>query len=180
MVGVEAWDGVGNGPTVVTWDFRIDATLPVVDITSPTGDPVIEGGSVTVTWTGSDVPSGIDHYEVALDDGWPVDVGTATTYSFHALPPGVHSFEVDAYDVAGNSNSAPRRATATVPTPPIGNTTNYNYAGVAAEPLPAWAIVLIMINAVEAAAIAWVVLRQRRRPPEALPPTQEGTVPPQP
>ena len=161
---VKVSDNLGNGPTVLTWSFLVDGTLPVVDITYPTGDPVLEDGSINLAWTGSDVPSGIDRYEVTLDDGPPVDVGDVTTCSFHALPPGVHNFEVTAYDLAGNANADPRRAVATVPTPPQGNTTNY-YTGVAADPLPAWAIVLIMVNAVEAAAVAWVVLRQRRRTP---------------
>jgi hypothetical protein len=145
-----AWDQVGNGPTVVSWSFSVDTVPPVVAITTPTGNPELVDGSVTLAWTGSDVGSGIDHYEVRLDGGSSVDVGTATSLAFPDLAPGVHYFQVTAYDVARNNDH--RTTIATVPFPP-GNST--------AEQIPTWAIALVVVNAAEAAGVVWLALRRR-------------------
>lgn len=175
MANASASDAVGNGPTVLSWSFSVDTTPPVVTITNPVGNPVLPDGSVTLRWTGTETGSGIDHYEIRLDDGLLFRVGTATEFPFHNLTPGVHYFTVSATDVAGNgqyyTDDSYAVAVATVPPPPPtgptdsgGNTTNQITVNVP-EALPSWAIVLVAINAVEAAAIAWVALRGRRAPP---------------
>src|SRR3989442_12289306 len=103
---------VGNGPTVVTWSFSIDTVPPVVVITTPTGNPELTNGSMTLAWTGSDAASGIDHYEVRLDSGLPIDVGTATSLPFPAPPPGIPYFQVTPFDRA--PVPAPRTPSATL------------------------------------------------------------------
>ena len=160
-----ASDTLGNGPTVVSWSFSIDTVPPILAITSPSGNPELVDGSVTLEWTGSDAASGIGHYEVRLDGGWPIDVGTATSLAFPDLAPGVHYFQVTAFDVAQTQRS--RIAMATVPLPPPGSPTNTTtrVTVVVPDQIPSWAIVLVAINAAEAAAIAWVALRQRREAP---------------
>jgi len=165
-----ALDQVGNGPTVLTWSFSVDTTIPVVVITSPSGNPVLADGSVTLAWTGTDTGSGIDRYNVRLDGGPIFGVGTATTFPFHNLTPGVHYFWVTAYDAAGNYNyySDTAIAIATVPAPPPpgppANATT-QVTVVVPDQIPSWAVALVAINAAEAAAIAWVALRQRREAP---------------
>ena len=165
-----ASDQFGNGPTVLTWSFSVDTTIPVVVITSPSGNPVLADGSVTLAWTGTDTGSGIDRYNVRLDGGPIFGVGTATTFPFHNLTPGVHYFWVTAYDVAGNYNyySDTAIAIATVPAPPPpgppANATT-QVTVVVPDQIPSWAVALVAINAAEAAAIAWVALRQRREAP---------------
>jgi len=160
-----ASDQLGNGPTVLSWSFLIDTTVPVVKITSPQGNPEIANGSVTLMWTGTDTGSGIDHYVVHLDNGPSIDVGNATTFPFHDLGPGLHYFYVTAYDVAGNYdyyNFA--TAVATVPRPPPPQPPPANTIVVVSLPgeVPPWGIAVIVISLVEFAAIIGLALRQRK------------------
>ena len=164
-----ASDQLGNGPTVLSWTFSVDTTIPVVVITSPSGNPVLADGSVTLAWTGTDTGSGIDRYNVRLDDGPWFSVGTATTFLFHNLTPGVHYFWVTAYDVAGNYNyySDQAIAIATVPAPPPSGppgTPTTQVTVVVPEQIPSWAVALLAVNLVEAAAIAWLAAGRRRGP----------------
>jgi len=161
-----ASDELGNGPTVLTWSFSLDTTPPEVDITSPAGNPELPDGSVTLTWTGTDAGSGIDRYEVRLDSGPAIDAGNVTTFRFHALAPGIHYFDVRAYDDAGNYNYPSTMAVATVPleppSPPSPLNTTVNVS--LPSDVPSWAVALIALSAVELVAIAGLGLRTLRGP----------------
>lgn len=160
-----ASDMAGNGPTIVSWSFSVDSVFPVLSISNPTGNPKLVDGSVTLAWTGSDALSGIDHYEVRLDSGWNIDVGTATSLAFPSLAPGVHYFQVTAYDLAHNYMYKTAMATVPFPPPgPAGNTTN-QVTVVVPDQIPAWAIALVVINAGEAAAVVWLAVRRRSEAP---------------
>ncbi len=174
-----ASDVRGNGPTVLNWSFSSDSVLPVVTITYPVGNPVIANGSLVFAWTGSDVGSGIDHYVISIDQEPQLNVGTATSFPFHDLAPGMHYFYVTAYDVAGNypyyyPSGSIAVAVATVPTPstatpPPGNTTvHLTLSG--SDQVPPWGIGVIVITTAEAVAVAALALRPRR-PPEGGKPT---------
>jgi hypothetical protein len=163
-----ASDQLGNGPTIVRWSFSVDTIRPVVNITSPSGNPELASGFVNVAWTGSDSGSGIDSYWIRLDNGPPIGVRTATTFPFRDLSPGVHYFEVGAYDKAGNSAEGITMATVPPRASPTNTTTQITV--VMPDGIPSWAIVLVVINAVEASAIAWLVVRRRREPPVGPPP----------
>ena len=165
-VEARASDLVGNGPTIVSWSFSVDTVPPVVTISRPLGNPELVNGSTTLAWTGSDDASGIKGYNVRLDNGWAIDVGTGTSFSFPDLAPGVHYFQVLAADGAGNT--AWGSTMATVPFPPANSTTRITV--VMPDQIPSWAIVLVVINAIEAAGVAWLALRQRRERPGAPPP----------
>ena len=173
-----AEDLLGNGPTTLTWSFSVDTVPPVVNITYPVGNPVLTDGSLTVTWTGTDVGSGIDFYMLRLDDGLAFSVGTATSFPFHDLSPGVHYVQVEAFDKAGNYNYPPMgslpTAVATVPQPPATPATNTTVQVTLSGPdqVPAWGIVLIVITTAEAVAVVALALRPRRGPPEGGKPAQ--------
>ena len=160
-VEARASDNVGNGPTILSWSFSVDTVPPVVTISRPLGNPELVNGSTTLAWTGSDDASGIKGYSVRLDNGWAIDVGTATSFSFPDLAPGVHYFQVLAADGAGNT--AWGSTMATVPFPPANSTTRITV--VMPDQIPSWAIVLVVINAIEAAGVAWLALRRRNEPP---------------
>ena len=162
---VSASDRFGNGPTVLSWSFSVDAFPPAVTITSPIGDPLIPDGSVTLAWTGTDNASGVDHYAVRLDGGPSMNVGRATSFPFHGLPPGIHYFYIVAYDKAGNSNryGDDYVAMATVPVPPpatppgnVTNATNQVTVVVSGE-VPPWAVALLAVNVLEAAVVVAVL-----------------------
>ena len=108
---VKAMDKAGNeNTTSVTFGVKIsgesDTTPPSVSIISPSDGETITSSNVTVNWTGSDDGSGIDHYEIRMDEDPYVNVGTNVTYEFTDLSPGNHTVSVMAVDVAGNSNTA--------------------------------------------------------------------------
>ncbi len=149
-----AMDELMNGPAILTWSFSVDTVPPVVAFTHPLGNPVLPNGSVVLAWNGSDSGSGIDRYEVRLDNGSWIDVGNATAFPFQGLAPGVHTVSLRAYDVAGNAVAQVPVEVVTVPSPPLPT-----------DLLAALVITLAAIGAAGAAAIAWPVLRRRRGPP---------------
>lgn len=175
-VEARAQDIFGNGPTVLSWSFSVDDTDPVVRITYPVGNPLLANASVVLSWAGSDVPSGIDHYRISVDGGVMFNVGNVTSFPFHALAPGIHFFRVMAYDRAGNYNSLsdPPIAVATAPNPPpaappvvnatVNATTNAAIEVTLSGPdqIPAWGLGLIVVSAVEAVAVLVLALRPRR------------------
>ena len=159
-IEARASDQLGNGPTVLSWTFSSDQSEPVVNITTPSGNPELTDGSVVLAWTGTDTGSGIDHYRVRLDDDPWFDVGDATTFPFPELPPGVHYFQVEAMDAAGNY--AYTSAVATVPFPPPQSPGNTTIVVNLPSEVPSWAVALIAINVVELAAIVALTFRRRR------------------
>jgi len=93
--------GKWSSGTLHVGPFFIDVTSPIVTITSPTdGDNV--GDSFSVTWTGTDNHSGINHYEISLDSQPFVNKGTATSHSFSGISTGPHTVTVKAVDNVGN------------------------------------------------------------------------------
>ena len=60
-----------------------DAELPSITITSPPNNTYINSRSTFIEWQGSDAISGIDHYELRLNDGNWIEVGTEEYYSFY-------------------------------------------------------------------------------------------------
>ncbi|MFX1250121.1 MAG: Ig-like domain-containing protein, partial [Promethearchaeota archaeon] len=101
-ITVVAYDNAGNSNHDTIWVLR-DTVDPTVSITSPVNDTLTNQGSVTIDWTGSDADSGIDYYDVYLDEAF---YGTTTSLSMVVTlsADGYHNITVVAYDNAGNSN----------------------------------------------------------------------------
>ncbi len=90
------------GMTSASVNVRIpDSIPPELQIVSPIEDDYV--GHANVSWVGNDYESGIDHYEVSLNEGDPMNVGLATNHSFTDAQSGWNTVYVTAYDVAGNS-----------------------------------------------------------------------------
>ncbi|MHA1364713.1 MAG: Ig-like domain-containing protein, partial [Candidatus Freyarchaeota archaeon] len=103
--GCYAYSGSGTYTITVTLTLSgPDTTAPTVTITDPTDGSTVNSADVTVSWTGSD-DVGIDHYEVRIDGGSWINVGTSTSYTFTGLADGSHTVDVNAYDAAGNVGS---------------------------------------------------------------------------
>ena len=81
----------------------VDGTKPTLNITSPLDDNIIAYSDVLVSWTASDDASGIDHYEVKMNNGNWINVGMSTTYTFSSLEDKNYTVYVKAIDRAGNS-----------------------------------------------------------------------------
>jgi len=102
VVQVRVTDLAGN-VVVKSVSFSVDSGAPQVSITSPGVNAKLSKSDMTVTWTGTDSLSGIDHYEVQIGYGQWVNVGTATSYQFTNLDDAWHSVKVKAVDKSGNT-----------------------------------------------------------------------------
>lgn len=73
--------------------------------TSISSGAEIKSHDFTLNWSGSDFHSGIDHYEVRLDQGDWIDVGNSTNYTFTALEDGNYLITILAEDNANQSST---------------------------------------------------------------------------
>jgi hypothetical protein len=92
--------------------IMLDAIPPVVNVvglqTRDTG--------VTISWSGSDNLSGIDHYEIRLNEGKWINVEASTNYTFENLTQRLHIIYIKAVDRAGNMNASSTQLTITTVT----------------------------------------------------------------
>lgn len=115
--GVDAdEDGIGDTPYVIDADnvdrfplmnqygnVTADITPPTISITSPINGSEINTSDLTVSWTGADEDSGINYYEIKLDDDQWIIAGKTTTYNFTGLSDGSNTINLRAYDKTGNT-----------------------------------------------------------------------------
>ncbi len=105
-IAAGAFDVAGNSQ-IASVDFTVDTTPPTTSITSPSSGAFVAASSVQVLWTASDITSGIDSFEVSLDDGMPVVLpATASGHTFPGVADGSHTVTVVAFDVADHSLAA--------------------------------------------------------------------------
>lgn len=102
LVEVKAYDQSGNSATD-TCPFTVDTYDPQISISAPSDGSVINSTTITVQWTGSDNGSGVDRYEINLDQGGWLDAGTRSSQEFTDLSNGAHSAQVRVFDEAGNT-----------------------------------------------------------------------------
>ncbi len=98
---VKAFDKAGNEATAST-SFYLDKTAPVAF--KPVADPATwtNGDTIIITFSTTDATSGVDHYELAVDDGAFATVASPYTLSTAGLSDGSHIVKVVAVDLAGN------------------------------------------------------------------------------
>ncbi len=114
-VGIdENKDGFGDTPYVIddqnVDDYPLVSSAPIVDIESPIlsitypyRGEVITSSTVNIYWEGADYASGISHYTVTTDDGYSINVGLNTSYTFTELDNGQHLVRIAAFDNAENA-----------------------------------------------------------------------------
>ena len=101
LIRIRAADMAGNiNETEV--EITVDISNPFIEILSPDSGSAFNETTVEVTWSGSDLISGIAGYAVALGNGTFTDVGMADSRVFTDLPQGMHHIHVRATDNAGN------------------------------------------------------------------------------
>jgi len=102
-------DGIGDTPYIINANNQdryprmsyvgiLDIIAPTISIISPLNGSEVKSSTLTVTWAGSDAISGISFYEIRLDGGSWISVGTNTTHIFIGLGDGTHAVEVKATD----------------------------------------------------------------------------------
>ncbi|MBQ3351048.1 MAG: right-handed parallel beta-helix repeat-containing protein [Thermoguttaceae bacterium] len=98
------------------WLNTIDVDIPVVQMDSAE----LVGGGVALAWSGSDVGSGIEQYQiyVSADSGaytlWQSFESDVTSAVFDTQTPGEYSFYILAVDGAGNIGGDPEQATPSI------------------------------------------------------------------
>ena len=100
-VYVRAYDLAGNFREVKLI-FMVDYTAPSITVLSPANNTEIKNTSITIIWEGYDNLSGIQYYEISLDNGSWIYLGTETSYQFSDLEEGEHWISIRAVDKAGN------------------------------------------------------------------------------
>ncbi|MFP4608104.1 MAG: helix-hairpin-helix domain-containing protein [Candidatus Aenigmatarchaeota archaeon] len=100
-VSLRAYDTAENMATD-TVQFRVDCDPPSINITEPTRGEAFREKSITIEWEGGDELSGIDRYEIRLDESAWTDVGARTSHDFDDLNEGEREIEVRAIDSVGN------------------------------------------------------------------------------
>lgn len=103
LVEIEATDRAWN-TEVRRVSFNVDGTPPTLNILSPSQEDskISQSLLVTIMWSGSDEGSGIDYYEIRINGGEWIDVGTNTKYTFSGLFDGENTVDIKAVDNAGN------------------------------------------------------------------------------
>ena len=99
---IKVADEAGQESAVRRLYARVDGEQPVVSITRPLPDTLINCDSLILCWTGSDGVSGISRYLVELDGGSNINVGLQTTDTIRDLAEGSHQLVVAAVDQAMN------------------------------------------------------------------------------
>ena len=104
-----SWPDVRYLPIYALGDLGLapDTTPPTVTITSPTSGTLFTVNSVTVTWSGSDVGTGVDHYTIQVDADTPITLpASASSHTLTSLADGTRTINVTAWDGGGNSASS--------------------------------------------------------------------------
>ncbi len=107
-VSVRAIDMVGNTATASV-TFIVDTNdndPPVVSISTPSEGSISAASNVVVTWSGSDVPSGVQGYKYRIDGGSWSSMTGMTVHGFSGLADGAHTVDIMVYDRAQNTAMA--------------------------------------------------------------------------
>lgn len=84
--------------------FTIDTVLPEIEILKPLNNSYTNETTLEFHWTGSDLFSGIDRYEIRWDNIYWIPKGTNTATVINGLSEGKHELFARAFDLAGNVN----------------------------------------------------------------------------
>jgi len=93
---VKSYDELGNF-RIKSICFSVDVQNPYLKIRNPTDNSYLNKNNLTVRWNGSDHSSGIDHYEIKLDNNTWSNVGSNTSKNI-SLDEGLHIVQIKAID----------------------------------------------------------------------------------
>jgi len=103
VIDYYASDDAGNVESQKSVSFKLDSTDPTIAVAHPLPDSKISRDSVTIEWNGADYVSEIDHYEVQVDGGSWIPMGTATSFELKDLQDKWYGVTVKAVDKSGNT-----------------------------------------------------------------------------
>jgi|GEM_PF-6532513 len=101
--------------------MTIDRTPPLFNNTLDVDVNQMENTShVNISWSTSDALTGVDRYEICVDDGTWIYLGLKTQIEIEGIEAGNHTVRVRAYDGAGNMN----QEVSTFYVPPLSSENN--------------------------------------------------------
>ncbi|HEY3419099.1 MAG TPA: carboxypeptidase regulatory-like domain-containing protein [Methanomassiliicoccales archaeon] len=103
---VRGYDKANNFNTT-TGSFKTDTVKPSLNILTPVQGSWHNTISLNVTWTATDLGSGLAYTWVRIDSGQWINV-TTQYHMFNGITDGQHTMEVRAYDNTGNNNDTTR------------------------------------------------------------------------
>jgi hypothetical protein len=98
-VATDNWGNIEQPPSIPDASTYVDTTAP--NVVAPPSVQT-EESEPTVEWEGSDDTTGIDRYEISVDNGPFEDIGENTSYTLRDLSEGAHEMTIRAYDNSGN------------------------------------------------------------------------------
>lgn len=108
LIKAEAFDTAGfSREDTSNYEFEIleDSSPPNLEIIEPMDGKTFEMDeelNVTIEWTGSDDHSGLDYFEINIDEGRWIEVGDSTNHTLEDLEEGEYEVTVRAVDRVGN------------------------------------------------------------------------------
>ncbi|MFW3145691.1 MAG: NosD domain-containing protein [Thermoplasmatota archaeon] len=89
--GIRATNAYGEGElSKIVSGFK-DDSKPELRILTPKSGSWVNTSDVLITWEGEDLESGMDHYEIRIDDGQWTSVGLSTGHSKKKMSEGSHT-----------------------------------------------------------------------------------------
>jgi len=98
-----AYDNAGNFASEEVC-FTVDATAPNIEMVFPEDGYITKETNLTITWMGADAETRVAYYLVSLDNTQVLNT-TSTSHELTGLAEGNHSIKIEAYDLAGNTDS---------------------------------------------------------------------------
>jgi len=150
-VYVQYKDAAGLVSQVFSDTVILDTASPTVFILSPLEGSEIKSSDITIQWNGTDLGSGIDHYEIGLDTDSAINVGIQTAYTFRGVGDGSHTAYVRAFDRVGQQSEV--SVDFVVNTSPLGGVGYFEEAAL---------VVLVIVIVV--VLVYFLRARRKRRP----------------
>jgi len=101
-VAVDLANNTEAAPASADANITIDTMGPALSFVTPTDGVYVGPDSFTAEWQGTDALSGLDRYEISLDGGSFLLMGTGTARTFANVSEGSHTLVLRGYDRAGN------------------------------------------------------------------------------
>ncbi len=80
-----------------------DEVPPVLSIITPINGTIFKNNTFKIRWEAYDLGSGLDHFEIKIDESNWKNIGLNSSYIISNLSPGHHIISIKAIDKAGNS-----------------------------------------------------------------------------
>jgi len=103
---VSALNSIGESDFTSEVSATPDSEPPTVKIKSPPDNTYFNSKSISIEWSGSDSISGLNHFEVKIDNEPWFGVGLSTFHTIQSVSEGKHTVSVKAIDNIGNTNEA--------------------------------------------------------------------------